>query len=156
MLSAHRDIPELIKKKYSGHFKVLAEGKGSTNYMPDKDRHWYQPDVVLRSLTEPSNVRYIIEVECDPVRKAMVGACLLADCSVEAMQHTKAGLIFVIYSKSGKKQINNFKDKVEVIRHRCPHLSSIQVVTDEEFKQGKGFEIRSTGKKKNAFSNQAR
>ena len=58
------------------------------------------------------------------------------------MQVATAGLIFIIYSKSGKRQINNFKDKVEVIRRRCPHLSSIQVVADEDFKQGKGFEIR--------------
>jgi hypothetical protein len=61
-----------------------------------------------------------------------------------------AGVIFIIYSKSGKKQINNFKDKVELIRHRCPHLSSIQIVTDEDFKRGKGFEICST-RRKEAF-----
>lgn len=151
MLTQHRGIPEWIKKKYGGQFKVLAEGKGSTNYLPDKDRHWYQPDVVLKSLTEPNDIRYIIEVECDPVRKALVGACLLADCSLKAMQDAKAGLIFIVYSKKGKTQINDFKAKVELIRNRLPHLSSIRVVTKEDFKQGKGFEIRSTGKKKNAF-----
>jgi hypothetical protein len=128
----------------------------STNYLPDKVRHWYQPDVVLKSLTEPNDVRYIIEVECDPVRKAIVGACLLADCSVEEMQDAAAGLIFIIYSEKGNEQIDDFKNKVEIIRDRCPHLSSIQIVTDEEFKQGKGFETRSTGKKKDAFSNLAR
>lgn len=147
MLTQHRGIPEWIKKKYGGQFKVLAEGKGSTNYLPDKARHWYQPDVILKSLKHPNDIRYIIEVENDPVRKAIVGACLLADCSLEEMQAARAGLIFVVYSESGKRQISNFKDKVEVIRHRCPHLSSIEVVTDEEFKQGEGFEIRSTGKK---------
>ena len=98
-----------------------------------------------------SSKRYIIEVEGDPTRKGIVGACQLADCSIEEMQVAKAGLIFIIYSKSGKRQINSFKAKVEVIRRRCPHLSSIQVVTDEDFKQGKGLEIRSTGKKKGAF-----
>jgi hypothetical protein len=141
MLTQHRDIPEWIKKKYSGQFKVLAEGKGSTNYLPDKDRHWYQPDVVLKSLNDPNEIRYIIEVENDPMRKGIVGACMLADCSVEAMQLARAGLIFIVYSKSGKQQIKNFKDKVEIIKHRCPHLSTIQVMTDEDFKQGKGFEM---------------
>ena len=150
MLTQHRGIPEWIKKKYSGRFNVLAEGKGSTNYLPDKDRHWYQPDIVLKSITEPKDVRYIIEVECDPVRKAIVGACLLADCSIEEMQETPAGLIFIIYSESGKKQISNFRAKVELIRCRCPHLSSINVVSYEEFRQGKGFEIRSIGRKKDA------
>jgi hypothetical protein len=90
------------------------------------------------------------------VRKAIVGACLLADCSVEEMQDAAAGLIFIIYSEKGNEQIDDFKNKVEIIRDRCPHLSSIQIVTDEEFKQGKGFETRSTGKKKDAFSNLAR
>lgn len=126
---------------------MLAEGKGSTNYLPDKDRHWYQPDVVLKSLTEPNDVLYIIEVECDPTRKAIVGACLLADLSIEEMQAAAAGLIFIIYSKNGKKQIANFRAKVKIIRRRLPHLSSIRVVTDEDFRCRKGFEIRSTAKK---------
>jgi len=147
MLTQHRGIPEWIKNKYSGRFKVLAEGKGSTNYLPDKARHWYQPDVILKSLNAPNDIRYIIEVECDPTRKAVVGACLLADCSIEEMRAAKAGLIFIIYSKNGKRQINNFKDKVKIIRRRLPNLSSIEVVTDEDFKQNKGLVIRATGKK---------
>jgi len=142
MLPAHRDIQEWIEKKYSVRFRALSEGKGRMNFLPDKDRHWYQPDVILRSLSDPNDIRCIIEVENDPMRKAIVGACLLADCSLEQMQDATAGLIFIIYSENGKKQIKNFKDKVEIIRSRCPHLSSIEVVTDEDFKQGKGFEIR--------------
>jgi hypothetical protein len=142
MLPAHRDIQEWIEKNYSARFRVLSEGKGRMNFLPDKDRHWYQPDVILRSLSHPNDIRYIIEVENDPMRKAIVGACLLADCSLEQMQDATAGLIFIIYSENGKKQISNFKDKVEVIRDRCPHLSSIQIVTREDFGQGKGFEIR--------------
>ena|ERR1019366_4307290 len=143
----HREIQKWINKKYGGRFKVLAE-IGGQNRRPDKDRHWYQPDVILKGLNVPNDIRYIIEVEGDPVRKAIVGACLLADCSVEEMQSTRAGLIFIVYSKSGKRQLNNFKAKVELIKDRCPHLSSIQVVTDEDFRRGKGFEIRSAGKKK--------
>ena len=151
MLTQHRGIPQWIRKKYSGQFKVFAEGKGNTNYLPDKIRHWYQPDVILKSGSAPNDILYIIEVECDPVRKAVVGACLLADCSIEEVRAAKAGLIFIIYSKNGKKQIDNFRAKIEVIRHRLPHLSSIHVVTDEDFKQGKGFEIRSTDKGRAAF-----
>lgn len=150
MLREHSKIQEWIKKKYRDRFNVCPEISGQ-NCLPDKIRHWYQPDVILKSLKNPNKIRYIIEVEGDPVRKALVGACLLADCSLEAMQEAKAGLIFIVYSEIGKKQINDFKAKVELIRNRLPHLSSIEVVTDEDFKQDKGFEIRSTGKKKDAF-----
>src|ERR1700738_3882788 len=103
MLLEHRNIQKWIEKKYSAQFKVLPE-TGRTNYLPDKARHWYQPDVILRSLNDPNDIRYIIEVENDPTRKTIVGACLIADCSVKAMQDATAGLIFIVYSKSGKRQ----------------------------------------------------
>lgn len=156
MPSEHENIQKWIRKKYSGQFRVLAETIDGQNRLPDWDRHWYQPDVILKSLSGPNDIRYIIEVEGDPVRKAIVGACLLADRSVEEMRAKRAGLIFIIYSKGGKKQINDFRAKVEVIRRRLLHLSSIQVVTDADFKRGKGFEIRSTRKKKDAFDKKLR
>jgi len=147
MLPEHRDIQRWIKEKYSAQFEVLAE-IDKTNYLPDRDRHWYQPDVVLRSRKNPKNIRYIIEVENDPMRKAIVGACLLADCSVKEMCSEPAALIFIVYSEIGRRQIKNFKDRIEVIKGRLTHLSSIQAVTVEEFKRGKGLEIRPTRKKR--------
>ena len=146
MRPEHREIQEWIKKRYSARFDVCAE-VDKTNCLRVK-RYRYQPDVVLKSLNDPNDIRYIIEVENDPVRKAIVGACLLADCSIQERRGKPAGLIFIIYSENGKRQIKNFKGRVEDIRHRCPHLSSIEVVTYEDFKQGKGFEIRSTCKRK--------
>ena len=86
-----------------------------------------------------------LKFEVDPVRKALVGACLLADRSVEEMQAAKAGLIFVVYGDEGKRQINNFRDKVKVVRRRFPHLSSIEVVTQEDFEvHGVGVTQHST------------
>jgi hypothetical protein len=146
MLPEHRDIQTWIYNKYKTQFNVLVEIAGQ-NCLPDKRRHWYQPDVILKSLGDPNDIRYIIEVENDPTRKAIVGACLLADCSLAEMQTATAGLIFVVYSENGKHQINNFREKVKVIKDRCPRLSSICVVTDEDFKRGKGFELAICKKK---------
>jgi len=132
------EIPQFIRDKYGAQFKVLA---GKTNYLPDRTRHWYQPDVILKSLSDPHDIRYIIEIECDPVRKALAGACILADCSIEVMQTAKAGLIFIVYSPEGKRRFKDFVKRVEILKPRCPHLS-IQVVRDEDFKEGKDFEIK--------------
>jgi hypothetical protein len=135
VLQTHKDIQIWVKEQYGFQFGVQAETVDGQNCLPDKDRHWYQPDVILRSLDYPNDIRYIIEVENDPMRRSVVGACVLADCSIEIMQTTPATLIFVVYSEIGKHQIGNFKNKVETIKHRCPHLS-IRVATDDEFKQG--------------------
>ncbi|MBI4483114.1 MAG: hypothetical protein HY652_09510 [Acidobacteria bacterium] len=70
------------------------------------------------------------------MRKALVGACVLADYSVKAMrQRTRPALIFVVYHENGKKQIGNFREKLVIARKYCRNLSSIQVVTDDEFKE---------------------
>jgi len=146
MLREHREIQRWIKRKYGERFEVLAE-IDHQNCLPDRNSgHWYQPDVILREQTGTKDVRYIIEVENDPMRKAIAGACLLADCCLEKMQKAKAELLFIVFSKNGKQQIENFRNKVDFVRHRLLHLSSIQVVTDKEFKQGRGFETRSTRK----------
>ncbi len=146
MLREHREIQEWIKRKYGDRFEVLAE-IDHQNCLPDrKNGHWYQPDVILKEQNGAKDVRYIIEVENDPMRKVIAGACLLADCCLEKMQKAKAELLFIVFSKNGKQQIKSFRNKVDFVRHRLPHLSSIQVVTDKEFKQGRCFEIRSTRK----------
>jgi hypothetical protein len=62
MLSDHPAIQEWIKKKYGTQFKVLAEAIDGQNRLPDWDRHWYQPDVILRRLKAPHDIRYIIEI----------------------------------------------------------------------------------------------
>ncbi len=143
MRQEHRDIQEWIKRKYADQFEVLAEEIDGQNCLPDrKNGHWYQPDVILRERTGKKEVRYIIEVENDPMRKVIAGACLLADCSLEKMQRAKAKLIFIVYSKDGKQQIENFRNKVNFVQHRLPHLSSISVLTEDEFKRGKGLETR--------------
>jgi hypothetical protein len=146
MLREHREIQRWIKRKYGDRFEVLAE-IDHQNCLPDRKKgHWYQPDVIMREQNGTKDVRYIIEVENDPMRKVIAGACLLADCCLEKMQKAKAELVFVVFSKGGERQIENFRNKVEFVRHRLPDLSSIQVVTDKEFKQGRGFGIRSTRK----------
>ena len=43
-------------------------------------RDWYQPDVIM--FDNNGEIKYIIEVENDPVRKALVGASILANHSL--------------------------------------------------------------------------
>ena len=89
--------------------------KNSKN--PD-DNGIYEPDVILR---KNNDIEAIIEIETDPVRKTLVGACIMADYCIETDQPgEKAKLFFIIgdpRSKSGKEGLKQFPDfeKREVI-----------------------------------------
>lgn len=82
------------------------------------------------------DVALIVEVENDPMRKVIVGASILADASVAALdQKRKPRLIFVIYKKQGIKQIPNFRDKVQIAIPYCRHLKKIEVLPETEFEE---------------------
>src|SRR5262245_52193920 len=99
MRSEHRDIQDWIKQRHGKVYRVSAEVDGK-NYLPDRERHWYEPDVILRNAS--NEIVYIIEVDNDPVRKALVGASVLADaCINELVQRTRPRLIFVVYTDIG-------------------------------------------------------
>lgn len=132
MRTEHRDIQKWIKQKYGHKYQVAVE-IDRKNYLPDKERHWYQPDVILRD--GHNEVRYIIEIENDPVRKALVGASILADYSMRALkQRAKPRLIFVVYTEQGIKQIPNFREKLAIAKQYCLYLGNIEIYSEEEFK----------------------
>ncbi|HEX9917422.1 MAG TPA: hypothetical protein VGB16_06755 [candidate division Zixibacteria bacterium] len=132
MRAEHRNIQKWIKARYGNKYNVEAEIDGQ-NYLPDRVRHWYQPDVVLRSSKD--EIKCIIEVENNPMRKALVGASVLADCSVAALkQQNKPRLIFVVYTKIGIKQIPNFKQKLKITKKYYLHLKSIRIYSELDFK----------------------
>jgi len=129
----HRSIQSAIKSALSEKGYIVEAEIDGTNYLPDKERHWYQPDVVVRD--GKREIRYIVEVENDPTRKTLVGASILADYSIgETGQRRKPCLIFVVYSKEGIKQIHNFEEKLVIARTYCGHLEAIEVVAWGSFK----------------------
>lgn len=130
----HADIQKWIKQHYArSRHQVAAEVIDRTNFLPDRERHWYQPDVVMRDVQ--GNIRYIIEVENDPMRKAIVGAMVLADRSMRELdQGVKPKLVFVIYSPSGLRQIDDFRRKVNLVKEYCPALADVHVYREAEFK----------------------
>ena len=134
MKSEHKKIQKWVKSKYSKKFDVCAEAIDGKNRLPNKEKHVYQPDVVLKR-KKSGDIAYIIEVENDPVRKALVGASILADCSVRFFQKTKPILIFVIYSKDGIKAISNFEEKLKIAKEYCPKLKDICVYCINDFKK---------------------
>ena len=132
MRTEHRDIQKWVKRNYGQKYQVAAE-VDKQNYLPDRERHWYQPDVILRDGND--EIRYIIEIENDPVRKALVGASILADYSVhELKQETRPRLIFVVYAEQGIKQILNFVEKLAIAKQYCSHLGNIEIYSEREFK----------------------
>jgi hypothetical protein len=132
MRAEHRNIQKWIKARYGNKYDVEAEIDGQ-NYLPDRVRHWYQPDVVLRN--SRGEIKYVIEVENDPMRKALVGASVLADCSVaELKQRNRPRLIFIVYNQIGIKQIPNFKRKLKITKKYYSHLKSIRIYSELDFK----------------------
>lgn len=131
MRKEHKSIQRWIKQKYQHRYQVGAE-IDEQNRLPDRKRHWYQPDVILRDSKD--NIRFIIEIENDPIRKALIGASILADYSVRFLkQRIKPRLIFVVYAKQGIRQIPNFKKKIQIARSYCAHLSNIEVYSWQKF-----------------------
>lgn len=130
MRKEHRDIQSWIKKTYSQKYTIEAE-IDKQNQLPDSSQRWYQPDVVIKN--KNGGIEYIIEVESDPIRKAIVGASILADASLKALNEN-GKLYFVIYDPKGIKQIHKFQAKAEIAKRYCYHINEITVVSFEEFK----------------------
>jgi hypothetical protein len=133
MRQEHKSIQVWIKQAYHGCGDVSAE-VDAQNKLPDAARHWYQPDVVIRDRN--GEIAVIIEVENDPVRKVIVGAAVLADASVAAIeQKRKPRMLFVVYAEQGIKQIPNFREKARIAAAYCKHIESIEVLSEAEFKE---------------------
>ena len=131
MRSEHKNVQTWIKERYSAKYDIEAE-VDKQNKLPDHIRRWYQPDVIMRA--KDRRIKYIIEVESDPTRKSIVGACILADASLKAL-NSRAQLYFVVYHQDGICQIHNFRAKVKIAKQYCGNLHGINVVSFEEFKK---------------------
>lgn len=132
MQESHRTIQQWIEQQHGRTYHVAAE-VSQRNCLPDRGRLWYQPDVILRDAR--GEIRYIIEVESDPVRKALIGASILADYSIGALgQRTKPRLIFVVYTEQGVRQISNFREKLRIAALYCPRLDGIDIYSLQDFK----------------------
>jgi len=131
----HKAIQESIKRKYSDKFIINCEAIDGKNYLPNKESCAYQPDVVIKSKI-PDDILYIIEVECDPVRKVLVGASVLADYSISQMKlKTKPVVIFIVYTEQGIKQIHNFKERIKIAKQYCKNIKEIMILSDKEFEK---------------------
>lgn len=131
MRHEHKDIQTWIKKKYGREYNIEVE-IDKQNKLPNTKRHWYQPDVIVKN--KKGEIEYIIEVESNPIRKAIVGASILADASLKVLRE-KGNLYFVIYNPKGIKQIHNFQSKAKIAKKYCHKLNKINVLSFEEFKK---------------------
>lgn len=131
MTEEHKKIQLWMKERYSKRYIVEAE-IDKQNKLPDANRDWYRPDVVIKNSSE--KIKYIIEVENDPTRKAIVGAVILADASLNALNQ-KGKLYFVIYNSKGIRQIPNFKSKIEIAKKYCKSLHEVNIVSYSEFQK---------------------
>jgi len=130
MREGHKNVQNWIKTTYSGKYIVETE-VDKQNKLPETARRWYQPDVIMKN--KNGGIEYIIEVESDPTRKAIVGASILADASLKALNEI-ARLYFVIYHPDGILQIQNFRAKAEIAKQYCRNIDEIKVISFEEFK----------------------
>jgi hypothetical protein len=130
MREGHKNVQNWIKTKYSGKYIIETEVE-KQNKLPDTARRWYQPDVIMKN--KKGVIKYIIEVEGDPTRKAIIGASILADASLRVLNET-ARLYFVIYHPDGVRQIQNFRAKAEIVKQYCRNIDEIKVISFEEFK----------------------
>lgn len=104
------EIKRILKKKYN------VTSTRNVNRLPDSKTHLYEPDVIVWDRNEEV-IRKIIEIECDPVRKSIVGAAILADyCLKFRKQLVKPDFYFIVYGENGIKQLKDFQARIKVIK----------------------------------------
>jgi hypothetical protein len=131
MKQEHKNVQCWIKKTYSGKYIIEAE-VDEQNKLPDAARQWYQPDVIMRN--KNGGIKYIIEVASKPTQKAIVGASILADASLKALNET-ARLYFVICHQDGIRRIQNYQVRAKIAKQYCRNIEEIKVMSFEEFKK---------------------
>jgi len=129
-----------ITKCFSDKYTVLtSSGKQETDLPRKTKQRLYRPDIILRDKKSDS-IKYIIEIETDPVRKSIVGACILADyCMGIDQPEEKPKLLFIIgnkFTESGRKglrQLLHFQRRGEVAEKYVRNIQlPICVDTEEE------------------------
>ena len=132
MRTEHKQIQIEIKERYNQKYDVCIE-VDKKNCLPDKKSHVYQPDTVVKKRNS-NEIVFIIEVENDPMRKNLVGASILADYSVSQLkQIEKPTLIFIVYTNEGKKQFDNFNEKLKIAKKYCKNLKDIKLFHIDDF-----------------------
>ena len=123
-------IPNQIYAKLESKYKVTLTRK--ENRLPDNATHLYEPDVIVWD-KKGLNILKIIEIECDPIRKSIIGAPILADyCLALRQQSTKPEFYFIIYDENGIKQIKDFKARIKVIGHYIKHIQTPIIGTPDQ------------------------
>lgn len=128
------DIQEWIKNRYDNKYHVLAEKIHGRNYLPDKGRNLYRPDILLKDYN--GNINYIIEAEIGPTtaagRKSVVGATILADYCIGILnQEIKPYLFFIV----AVKDFNSIKTRVDIAKSYCSNLNQVEVYLWDNFQQ---------------------
>jgi len=133
MRMEHKQIQIEIKKRYKQKYDVFVEAEDGKNYLPNRELHVYEPDVVVKRKNS-NKILYIIEVENDPMRKNLVGASILADYSISQLKEIqKPILLFIVYTNEGINQIHNFVEKLKIAKKYCKSLKEIKIFSINEF-----------------------
>lgn len=128
-----------IENRFSEKYTVLTSSKKQETDLPIKGQKiLYRPDVILRD-KKSDRIEYIIEIETDPVRKSIVGACILADYCVGIDQlGQKPRLFFIIgnkFSDSGRKglkQLPHFQRRGIVAEKYIKNIQLPIIIDTEE------------------------
>lgn len=126
-------IPTWVKNRYSIQYDIQPE-IGCKLRLPNSQNGIYEPDIVLKD-KNGTRIRFIIEIEKDPMRKSIVGAAILADYSINQIQTNPAELIFIIYDPKGISQIHNFKQRITIVKPYCNNINNINVVSWDDFQK---------------------
>ena len=123
-----------FEQEFSDKFDIeTSAGKNSTWLPRTINKRLYLPDMIFRD-KRTGKIVYIIEVETDPVRKALVGACIMADYCIgidQADGNPKPKLIFVI-GKKGEGALQNFRDRIPIMKSHISYLDKEIIIDTEE------------------------
>jgi len=128
-------IETLFSEKYT---VSTSSGKQETGSPRNAEKVLYRPDVILRD-KKSDRVKYIIEIETDPVRKALVGACILADhCMGIEQPGEKPKLLFIIGNRftdsgiKGIRQLSHFQIRGKVAEKYMKNIQLPIIIDTQE------------------------
>ena len=84
---------------------------------------FYFPDVLLID-KKSKEIKYIIEVETDPVRKALVGSAITADYCLSIDKQKRKPKMFFIIGEKGLNQLHNFKFRENIINKYTKNIKN--------------------------------
>jgi hypothetical protein len=118
-----------IKKNFEKRYDLKTTVGGNNTQLKIDGRDSYNPDILFRD-KKAGKITHIIEVETDPVRKALVGAAITADYCMKK-EGAKPHLLFLI-GKDGESQLDNFKAREKIIKSYLKNIKSVKVGDENE------------------------